>query len=354
MGIFTSDSFDAHEQVVVVSHAPSGLRAIVAVHSTAMGPALGGCRMWPYLSEQAAIEDVLRLSKGMSYKNALAGIPFGGGKAVIIGDSKTQKSEALLQAFAERINWLGGRYITAEDMGITEQDADFMATISSHVGGLSAKQKGGSGNPSPKTAYGTYLAIKKAVAVRLNTESLKNLPIAVQGLGAVGMELCRLLRADDALVYATDVNAKAIGEAVAMLGVIAVPTQEIIALPVAVFAPCAMGGIINDETVGAIEAKVVAGAANNQLQKDIHGQALFDRQILYAPDYVVNAGGVINIAGEILKETQSDYALKKIERIPSTLSDIFAESLKSGTGTNFVANAMAERLIDGHRVPEAA
>ncbi len=353
MGIYTSDSFADHEQVVIVRDVPSGLRAIIAIHSTALGPALGGCRMWPYLSEQAAVEDVLRLSKGMSYKNALARIPFGGGKSVIIGDSRVDKSDDLLRAFAKQLNYLGGRYITAEDMGISEQDADLMASISPYVAGLSDIKKGGSGNPSPKTALGTYLGLKKAVAVRLNTESLRNLSIAVQGLGAVGTELCRLLLADGAIVHATDIDTKRVEAAVSTLGVIGVAPNEIYSTPAIVFAPCAMGGVINDETLSELKVKVVAGAANNQLLAPAHGQGLFDRQILYAPDYVINAGGVINIAGEILKE-KADYAIKKIEQIPATLGEIFAESQRRGVATHRVADDMAERMIAAQRVSKAA
>jgi leucine dehydrogenase len=350
MSIYASDSFADHEQVVMFKHVPSGLRAIVAIHSTALGPALGGCRMWPYENEDSAIEDVLRLSKGMSYKNALAGIPFGGGKSVIIGDSRSDKSEALLAAFAARLNWLGGRYITAEDMGISEKDMDFMAALTPHVAGLSQA----SGNPSPKTAQGVFLGLKAAVAFRLGVHDLSGISVAVQGLGSVGFELCRLLRNEGAVVHATDISFARVQQAVTALGVIAVAPEDILGAEIDVFAPCAMGAIINDQSIGRLRAKVIAGAANNQLLADRHGRVLQGLNILYAPDYVINAGGVINIAAEVLCQTQTDYAQTKIAQIPATLTAIFAEAQKTAQATSQVANDMAEKILNAQRVPEAA
>lgn len=345
MTIFSSPSFAAHEQVTTFFDSSCGLKAIVAQHNTVLGPALGGCRMWKYENEQNAIEDVLRLSKGMSYKNALAGIPFGGGKAVIIADSRTEKNEMMIKSFAKCLNALGGRYITAEDVGISEHDADLMATITPYVTGLSKK----SGNPSPKTAFGTYLGIGVAVKERLGVDGLDGIRIAVQGLGAVGFELCRLLKQAGAKLYATDINIGNLKSAENRLGIEIIEPNKIFDIEVDVFSPCALGGIINENTIPRLKAKVVAGAANNQLENDNCGQILHHAKIMYAPDYVINAGGVINVASEVLRNENSDYTTRKINRIPITLRSIFSMSAKKNIGTNIIADQLAQDLINAQK-----
>ncbi len=341
MSVFSAADFDHHEQVIFGSHIASGLRCIVAVHNTVRGPALGGCRMWNYASDDEALKDVLRLSRGMTYKAAVAGLPFGGGKAVIIGDAHSGKSEALLRAFGRFIDTLGGRYITAEDVGTTVADMDIVRQETRYAMGVS----GGAGDPSPATAFGVYLGILAAVEHALGLDGLDGLKVAVQGLGSVGRRLCRHLAEAGARLYVSDIRAGALDNAVRDLGARAVAPDEIHGLEVDVFAPCALGGAINDDTLDRLKARIVAGAANNQLAEPRHGLELMRRGVLYAPDYVINAGGLIKVADEVSGHSPAKVG-KKLEGIRHTLRQIFARAEAENAATSVIADKLAaERLV---------
>ncbi len=284
-----------HEQVSFFQDEKTGLRAIIAIHSTSLGPALGGCRIWPYESEEAALYDVLRLSRAMTYKNAAMGLDLGGGKAVIIADSGTDKSPEMFEAFGRAVNWLGGRYITAEDVGTEPEDMEAVKTQTSHVAGLPDT----SGDPSPATAFGIFSGIKASLQHASGSDSLAGRRVAIQGLGAVGMSLCEYLRSEGAHVIVTDIAQKRIDHAVNVLGAEAVSSDAIYDVECDVFAPCALGAVINDSTVPRLGARIVAGSANNQLAEPRHADALRTRGILYAPDFIINGGGVVNIANEL-------------------------------------------------------
>ena len=342
MSVFSATDFDRHEQVIFGSHGESGLRCIVAVHNTVRGPALGGCRMWDYASDDAALKDVLRLSRGMTYKAAVAGLPFGGGKAVIIGDPHSEKSEALLRAYGRFIDTLGGRYITAEDVGTTVADMDIVRQETGFATGLS----GGAGDPSPATALGVYLGIRAAVEHALGRDSLAGIRIAVQGLGSVGYRLCRHLAEAGAELFVSDIRAGAMDKAVRDLHAQAVDPGEIHGLEVDVFAPCALGEAINDDTLGRLKAPIVAGAANNQLADPRHGPELMRRGVLYAPDYVINAGGLIKVADEVTGHSPAMVA-KKVEGIHQTLRQIFARAKAENAATSVIADKLAEERLLG-------
>lgn len=352
MTVFTNRAFDAHEQVVFAQDPISGLHAIMAIHNTSRGPSLGGCRMWPYPDEAAAITDVLRLSRGMTYKSALANLPFGGGKSVIIGDPKRDKSTALFEAMGRAVDSLGGSYTVAEDVGISVEDVETMATQTRHATGTRAS---GVGDPSPGTAFGVFHGIRAAVRHRLGRDDLSDIPVAVQGLGHVGYNLCRLLSNAGARLYVSDLDAERSREAARAFDARTVAVEDIIAAQVEVFSPCALGGVINDAALQRLQAKIIAGAANNQLAEDRHGQVLKDRGILYAPDYVINAGGIINIshAGPAYNEAK---AFQHIARIHDTLLAIFQRADKSGTPTSEAANRLAEERFTprGTKAAEAA
>ncbi len=346
MALFRHPEFDDHEQVVFGCDPESGLRAIIAVHNTNRGPALGGCRMWPYPSEEDALHDVLRLSRGMTYKSAMANLPLGGGKAVIIGNSRTQKTEDLLSAMGRFVDGLGGRYIIAEDSGTNVEDIKHMGRETDHVAGILDKPSadGGirSGDPSPATAYGAFVGLKAAVWYRLGRDDLEDLRVAVQGVGNVGFRLARLLREAGARLWVADIHAEAADRAVAELGAQAVAEDEIFSLDVDVFAPCALGGVINDRTLARLEAKVVAGAANNQLAEPHHGRLLAERGILYAPDYVINAGGIVDIAHEREGAFDRDRLIRSLDAIRDTLLEIFERADSDRLPTGIVADQIAE------------
>ncbi len=336
VSVFSASDFDHHEQVVFRSDEESGLRAIIAIHSTALGPALGGCRMWDYATEDDALIDVLRLSRGMTYKAALANIPYGGGKAVILGDARRDKSPALLRAMGRAVDSLGGRYLTAEDVGTTVEDMDVLRTVTPYAHGVSD----GSGNPSPATAYGVYVAIRAAAAFRLGRKSLEGVRVAIQGLGNVGFRLCEYLARDGAILTVADIDAATVTSAVDGFHAAAVDVADILTTKTDVLAPCALGAVLDDSSIAGLQTKIVAGAANNQLARADHGEALRRRGILYAPDYVVNAGGVIDIVHEGPNYSQ-DAVLRQIDSIHDTLMRIFRGSEASGLATNQVADAMA-------------
>ncbi len=342
MAVFNLRAYDDHEQVVFCRDPKSGLSAIICVHSTALGPAVGGCRMWEYNSDEGALIDALRLSRGMSYKNALAGLKMGGGKSVIIGNSKTMKSEALFEAFGEFINNLNGQYFTAEDVGITPNDMAIVNRKTEYVLGLEGK----SGDPSPVTAYGVYQGMKAAVKHRLQRDSLDGVKVAVQGLGHVGYYLCEHLRAEGAELFVTDINKESIDRVVDNLGATAIDKDEIYSQEVDVYAPCALGATINDTTIPQLKCSIVAGAANNQLAEDRHGEILKNKNILYTPDYVINAGGIINVSFE---QNGGQYnkqaALDKVSEIYGTLLEIFKVAENTQKTTNVVADELARKRI---------
>lgn len=345
MNIFTSPHYDKHQQVVFGYDETSGLKAIIAVHNTNLGPSLGGCRMHPYGSDTEALADVLRLSKGMTYKSALAELPLGGGKSVIIGDPARDKNEGLLEAMGRFVGSLGGNYIAAKDMGMNVQDLTVMARRCPHVSGIreSVDDAGRvrNGDPSPSTAYGMFCGIKASVKHQLNRNDLEGIKVAIQGLGSVGYRLAGLLREEGAELYVSDVNEESLDSAAGELDARVVSVEEILGLDVDVVSPCALGAVINDETVEKIRAKIVAGAANNQLATPAHGERLHRRGILYAPDYVINAGGIID--AYYMDTRKSAQALKNhVENIANTLEAIYQASRRSLLPTNLIADQMAE------------
>ncbi|ENO92521.1 Glu/Leu/Phe/Val dehydrogenase dimerization region [Thauera phenylacetica B4P] len=344
MAVFSLSDFADHEQVVFVSDDKSGLKAIIAVHNSNLGPALGGCRMWPYASEEEAVRDVLRLSRGMTYKSAMARLKLGGGKSVIIGNPRTDKTPALLAAFARALEQLNGRYIAAEDSGTSVADMKTMAQFTRHVAGLHDKpsdQGTRSGDPSPATAYGTFIGIQAAVKERLGRDSLDGLRVAVQGVGNVGYDLARQLKEAGAQLWVTDIHREPLVQAGRELGATVVAPDEIFGLDVDVFAPCALGAILNDATIPQLKAKIVAGAANNQLAEARHGVELMKRGILYAPDYVINAGGIIDVYHERIGFERAAL-IRHIEGIRDNLMEVFERAREEERPTAEVADAIAE------------
>lgn len=344
MAVFSLSDFADHEQVVFVSDDKSGLKAIIAVHNSKLGPALGGCRMWPYASEEEAVRDVLRLSRGMTYKSAMANLKLGGGKSVIIGNPRTHKTPELLAAFARTLEQLNGRYIAAEDSGTSVADMKYMTQFTQHVAGIHDKPSDEgtrSGDPSPATAYGTFIGIRAAVKERLGRDSLDGLRVAVQGVGNVGFDLARQLKEAGAQLWVTDIHREALVQAGKELGATVVAPDEIFGLDVDVFAPCALGAILNDTTIPQLKASIVAGAANNQLAEARHGLELMKRGILYAPDYVINAGGIIDVYHERIGFDRA-VLLKHIEGIHDNLMEVFERARKEERPTGEVADAIAE------------
>ena len=342
MAVFNQVEFDNHEQVVFCADEASGLKAIIAVHNTKLGPAVGGCRMWDYAEDEDAVYDVLRLSKGMTYKNAVAGLPFGGGKSVIIGDAKTIKSDALFKAFGRHLERLGGSYYSAEDVNITTGDVMVMNQETNYVLGLEGK----SGNPSPFTALGTFLGIKAAYQHKHGHQDLSGVKVSVQGLGAVAYGLCKYLHEAGAELFVTDINLASVDRVVTDFGATAVGIDEIYDLDVDVYAPCALGATINDETIPRIKANIIAGCANNQLAECRHGEILREKGVLYAPDYVINAGGIINVYYETKPEGYNEaLATKHVEGIFDTLAEIFARSESEQKSTHIIADELAQEII---------
>ncbi|PTU30850.1 Leu/Phe/Val dehydrogenase [Stenotrophobium rhamnosiphilum] len=344
--MFDSRSFDAHESVTYFSDAASGLRGIVAIHSTRLGPAIGGCRAWFYDNDEAALQDALRLSRGMSYKNAVAGLPMGGGKAVIIREPGKAVTEAQFEAFGRIVQQLNGRYITAEDVGVSVTDMGYVARNTSFVSGLHHEGAAVGGDPSPKTAYGVYCGILAAVQARLSTRNLKGLSVAVQGLGSVGRHLCGYLHEAGVKLVVADINAAACEAAKQKFGATVVSVDEILFQDVDVVAPCALGAILNEQSIPKILAPIIAGGANNQLATLEDGQRLHDRHVLYAPDYVINAGGIICATAEYLHTGNEKEVWDRVAGIGKTLAEIFSESTAKDTPTNVVADALALRLIE--------
>lgn len=350
--VFGQISFDNHEQIVFCNDKDTGLKAIIGIHDTTLGPALGGTRMWKYTNEWEALNDVLRLSRGMSFKSAITGLNLGGGKAVIIGDSKTDKTPEMITKFGEYVNSLSGKYITAEDVGTTTEDMDRIREVTKFVTGIS-QSKGGSGNPSPVTAYGVYMGMKAAAKYKFGTDNLSGKKVLVQGIGHVGETLVDYLAKEGALVQIADINQGKLEEVSAKYGASIYTGSDLYSADVDIYAPCALGATINDETVNKIKAQVIAGAANNQLANDVvHGQILRDRGIAYAPDFLINAGGIINVYAEIVGYDSAE-AMKRTENIYNTTLEIFNFADANNITTQQAAMSIAQQRIDQRKKENA-
>lgn len=331
-----------HEQLLFCNDNATGLKAIIAVHNTILGPSLGGTRMWNYATEMDALNDVLRLSRGMTYKNSISGLNLGGGKAVIIGDHRTQKSEALMRRFGKFVNSLAGKYITAEDVGISPIDMTYVSMETDHVVGLPGK----SGDPSPVTAHGVYVGMKASAKVQFGNDSLAGKKIAVQGVGHVGEYLVKSLAKEGAEVYITDIHEPTLSRVSKEYGAKVVGLDEIYDIDMDIYAPCALGATINDETLSRLKCSIIAGAANNQLQnEDVHGRIVMEKGMIYAPDFALNAGGVINCYSEV-KGLSSTWAMDKSEQIYNTIENIVKRSQSEKVPTYQIANKMAEERIE--------
>lgn len=332
-----------HEEIVFCHDKNVGLKAIIAIHNTALGPALGGTRMWNYKNEEEALVDVLRLSKGMTYKASAAGLNLGGGKAVIIGDPKTQKSEGLFRAFGQFINSLNGKYITAEDVGTGVQDMEYVFMETPWVTGI-PKDFGGSGDPSPYTAHGVLMGIKASAKEKFGTDSLKGMTVAVQGLGNVGSNLVRFLVEEGAKTVVADIDQARVKMHQEKYGSEVMSADQILFANCDILAPCALGAVVNDDTITKIKAKVICGGANNQLAESRHGDQLRELGILYAPDYVVNAGGLMNVFVE-LEGYSSERAFDKTRKVYDNVAKVFEIAKRDNVGTHLAADRLAEERI---------
>ena len=348
---WTEADYDDHELVEVVRDAKSGLTAIIALHSTHLGPGAGGTRFWHYAEPEAAMRDALRLSRGMSYKNAMAGLPMGGGKAVILADEAKTKTPEMLAAFADAVDALGGRYVTAEDVGISEADMAAVAQRTQYVSGLPVKgEDAAGGDPGPFTALGIFHGIKAAVKHALDKDSMDGVHVAIQGTGSVGSGVARLLAKEGAKLTLSDINADRCAELARELDAECVATDAIMSVPCDVFSPNALGAILDEDGIGRLDCRIVAGGANNQLKREEHGPMLAKRGILYAPDYVINAGGIISVTMEYLCRTKGtpcdiNEVRKRIAMIPGRLEEIWQKSEADGSSPDQVADEMAQALI---------
>jgi leucine dehydrogenase len=343
--VFGQVSFDNHEQIVFCNDKDTGLKAIIGIHNTVLGPALGGTRMWNYTNEWEALNDVLRLSRGMTFKSAITGLNLGGGKAVIIGDAKTQKTPELMRKFGEFVHSLSGKYITAEDVGMQTEDMDTVRDVTPHVTGIS-EARGGSGNPSPVTAFGVYMGMKAAAKYKFGSDSLAGIKVLVQGIGHVGETLVDYLTKEGAIVTISDINEARLNEVGAHYGAKIYNGSDLYAADVDIYAPCALGATINDDTVYKLNASIVAGAANNQLaNENIHGKILQERGILYAPDFLINAGGIINVYAEIEHYDKAE-AMRRTENIYNTTLEIFDYAVKNNITTHQAALTIAQNRIN--------
>ncbi|RYY24184.1 MAG: Glu/Leu/Phe/Val dehydrogenase [Sphingomonadales bacterium] len=338
--------FDDHEGVHLFSDTDSGLSAIIAVHSTNLGPAAGGVRFWHYASSDAAITDALRLSRGMSYKNAMADLPMGGGKGVILADKPgAVVTNAQLEAFGRAVESLVGKYVTAEDVGMSEERMKIVATQTRHVSGLPVAAGSAGGDPGPVTARGVYLGVKAAAQRGLGADTMAGVRVAIQGVGSVGGGLARLLAADGAKLTLADVNAERAKALAAELGADVVDADAILSLDTDLFSPNALGAILTEQSIPTLKANVVAGGANNQLATRADGQRLQDAGILYAPDYVINAGGIINVGLEYLGQGNMAEVQSRVDRIPVRLAQVWDESARTGDPASEVADRIAQGLI---------
>jgi leucine dehydrogenase len=343
--LFEHLDFDSHEQVIFCNDQDIGLKAIIAIHSTALGPAAGGCRMYPYDTEKEALTDVLRLSKGMTYKNAVAGLPLGGGKCVIIADPNNSNKPALLHAFATHVQSLKGRYWTAIDIGVGPEDADIMAAKCDYIFARASQYEEGF-NPSSFTAYGGFIGIKASVKAVLGKGDLNGIRVAVQGLGATGYDLSKHLHEAGALLTVSDVRKEAIDRVVGEFGATVVEPSQIHRADVNVFAPCALGAGLNDETIPAIRAKIICGLANNQLKEVRHGKMLADNDITYVPDYVVNAGGMMGASTVIFSELSREKSFQKIESLYEAIISIIERAKTEGKTTDEIADIIAKERVN--------
>lgn len=333
-----------HEQIVFCSRPETGLKAIIAIHDTTLGPALGGTRMWNYASEKDAVKDVLRLSRGMTYKAAISGLNLGGGKAVIIGDPHTDKTEPMFRAFGRFVDGLAGRYITAEDVGMTEKEMEWIFSETKYVTGI-PKALGGSGNPSPVTAYGVYMGIKAAANRAYGSDSLEGKRISIQGAGHVASSLARHLRNEGAKLFVTDIYEEKAAALARETGAEMVEPDDIYSLGMDIYCPCALGGVVNDRTIEQLSCDIIAGAANNVLEnEDRHGEQLREKGIIYAPDYVINAGGIINIASE-MEGYNEELAMEKTSRIYDTVLEVLNYADNHNLPTITASNILAEERI---------
>lgn len=346
--VFGQLSFDNHEQIVFCNDKDTGLKAIIGIHNSVLGPALGGTRMWNYANEWEALNDVLRLSRGMTYKSAITGLDLGGGKAVIIGDAKTQKTPELMRKFGEFVHSLSGRYITAEDVGMETKDMDIVNDVTPYVTGIS-ESRGGSGNPSPVTALGVYMGMKAAAKYKFGSDNLAGKKVLVQGIGHVGETLVEYLAKEGALVQISDINETRLDEVSKKYGATIFRGSNLYTADVDIYAPCALGATINDETVHKIQAKIIAGAANNQLaDENVHGPILMQRGILYAPDFLINAGGIISVNSEIAKYDHTE-TLRRTENIYNTTLEIFDYAVANNLTPQKAAMALAEIRIENRK-----
>lgn len=344
MNIFEQFEKRDHEQVTFCYDRQSGLRAIIAIHNTTLGPALGGTRMWTYASDEDALRDVLRLSSAMTYKASIAGLNLGGGKAVILGDPHKEKSEVLFRRFGRFVEAMAGRYITAEDVGTDVRDMEYVRMETKYVTGIS-RALGGSGDPSPVTACGIYAGMKACAQERHGSDSLKGKRVAVQGLGHVGQHVCEHLFKEGAHLIVTDIYAEQVQPIVQKYGAEFVQPEAIYDVEADIFCPCALGGVINDDTISRLKCGIIAGAANNQLlDEKRHGQQLMERGILYAPDYAINAGGLINVAAEI-DGYNKELVLNKVSKIYDTIDLILARAESEGILPQEAAAQIAEQRL---------
>jgi leucine dehydrogenase len=337
--------FDAHEEVLFVTDEKCGLKAIIALHSTHLGPAAGGCRFWHYAKDEEALVDALRLSRGMSYKNAMAGLPLGGGKSVILADEGRTKTPEMLHAFGKAVEHIGGRYVTAEDVGMSVADMIEVARSTKFVAGLPNSAGDVGGDPGPHTSLGVFLGIKAAVKWALGKDNLNGLHIALQGAGSVATGVALHACAEGAKLSIADIDEEKAHKLADRSGGKVVSPDEILGLEADVLSPCALGAVLNETTIPQLKVPVVAGAANNQLATPEDGDRLLQRQILYAPDYVINAGGIINVCTEYLGDGDATLVRRRIEGIPVRLEQIWSEGAESGRDPAAVADAMAQRLI---------
>lgn len=348
--LWTEADWDEHERVEVVHDRASGLTAIIALHSTHLGPGAGGTRFWHYAEPAGAMRDALRLSRGMSFKNAMAGLPMGGGKAVVLLDKKGTKTREMLHAFGDAVEAMGGRYVTAEDVGASVADMQEIATRTAHVCGLPVADGDAGGDPGPFTAMGIYHGIRAAVAHKLGRDSMAGVRVAIQGCGSVGGGTARLLAKDGASLVLADIDERRARALAQEVGGEAVPVDQIMGTACDVFSPNALGAILDDAGIAQLDCAIVAGGANNQLARPEHGRMLHDRGILYAPDYVINAGGIINVSLEYLCRQHGEpcdinEVRKRIAQIPGRLQTIWQQSEATGTPSHEVADAMAMQLI---------
>ena len=337
-----------HEQVVFCTDKETGLKAIIAIHDTTLGPALGGTRMWNYSNESEALQDVLRLSRGMTFKASISGLNLGGGKAVIIGDATTEKSEALMKKFGEYVDSLGGKYITAEDVGMNTKDMEYVREKTKHVTGI-PESMGGSGDPSPVTAYGVYMGMKASAKFKWGSDLLKGRTILVQGVGHVGENLVKHTTEEGARVYITDINKDKLSEVSEKYGAEIIMGDSIYDMDMDIYAPCALGATLNTNTINRLKCSIVAGAANNQLEEEvIHGEMIKDKGMIYAPDFLINAGGLINVYSEI-KGYNREESLAQTRKIYDTTLEILLKAENENITTHQAALAIAEQRIQDNR-----